>query len=56
VDENRIFEVTRDSQHSQKPEGASERKTEDSKAVPSTATDQEGKKIVEIDHDFFLHP
>jgi len=56
VDENRIFEFNRESVHSRKPNILLEGRTEDSKTMPSTATGQEGMKIVEIDHDFVLHP
>jgi len=56
VDENRIFEVNRESMHSQKPAPVSENRTADSQVMPSSTTGQKEKKTVEIDHDFSLHP
>lgn len=56
VDENRIFELNRASVHSLKPTAVSEGKTEDANTVPSPVTGQKEKTLVEVDHDFNLHP
>jgi len=56
VDETWHFEVSPEAVHVPTPSTELEKVPKELKGLPPPAFDQDREKIVEADHDFFLHP